>query len=48
MDGFGEPDWEEKTIAWLQESFDAGAIAVADGAAVVVEHVEGVVADFPA
>jgi predicted TIM-barrel fold metal-dependent hydrolase len=28
MDGFGEPDWEEKTIAWLQESFDAGAIAV--------------------
>lgn len=28
MDGFGEPDWQEKTIAWLQESFDAGAIAV--------------------
>lgn len=28
MDGFGEPGWQEKTIAWLQESFDAGAIAV--------------------
>lgn len=28
MDGFGEPDWQEKTIAWLQESFDAGSIAV--------------------
>ena len=28
MDGFGEPDWQENTIAWLQESFDRGAIAV--------------------
>jgi hypothetical protein len=28
MDGFGEPEWQENTIAWLQESFDAGAIAV--------------------
>ena len=28
MDGFGEPDWQEKTIAWLQESFDGGAVAV--------------------
>ena len=28
MDGFGEPDWRENTIAWLQESFDQGAIAV--------------------
>lgn len=28
MDGFGEEDWEENTISWLQESFDKGAIAV--------------------
>lgn len=28
MDGFGEKDWESKTIAWLQESFDGGAMAV--------------------
>ena len=28
MDGFGETDWQENTIAWLQESFDGGAIAV--------------------
>lgn len=28
MDGFGEPEWESNTIAWLQESFDAGAMAV--------------------
>ncbi len=28
MDGFGEPDWEEKTIEWLRKSFDEGAIAV--------------------
>ncbi len=28
MDGFGEPDWEEKTIAWLRKSFEEGAIAV--------------------
>ena len=28
MDGFGEPDWEEKTIDWLRRSFEAGAIAV--------------------
>lgn len=28
MDGFGEPEWEQNTIAWLQESFDRGAIAV--------------------
>ncbi len=28
MDGFGEPDWEEKTIEWLRESFDQGAVAV--------------------
>lgn len=28
MDGFGDEDWQENTIAWLQESFDGGAIAV--------------------
>lgn len=28
MDGFGEPDWEEKTIDWLRKSFDEGAIAL--------------------
>ena len=28
MDGFGEPDWEEKTINWLRKSFDEGAIAL--------------------
>ena len=28
MDGFGEPGWEERTIEWLRESFDQGAIAV--------------------
>ena len=28
MDGFGEPDWEERTINWLKKSFDEGAIAV--------------------
>jgi len=28
MDGFGEADWEENTIAWLSKSFDEGAIAV--------------------
>ena len=28
MDGFGEPDWEGKTLAWLKESFEGGAIAV--------------------
>ncbi len=28
MDGFGEPGWQEKTIAWLKKSFDEGAIAV--------------------
>ena len=28
MDGFGEPGWEERTIEWLKESFDEGAIAV--------------------
>lgn len=28
MDGFGEPEWEKNTIAWLQQSFDEGAIAV--------------------
>ena len=28
MDGFGEPEWQEKTLAWLKESFDGGAIAV--------------------
>lgn len=28
MEGFGEPNWQENTIAWLQESFDDGAIAV--------------------
>lgn len=28
MDGFGEPGWEDKTIAWLKKSFDEGAIAV--------------------
>ncbi len=28
MDGFGEPGWQQRTIEWLQESFDKGAIAV--------------------
>lgn len=28
MDGFGEPGWQEKTLAWLKKSFDEGAIAV--------------------
>ncbi len=28
MEGFGEPNWQENTIAWLQESFDNGAVAV--------------------
>ena len=28
MDGFGEPGWEEKTIEWLKNSFEEGAIAV--------------------
>jgi predicted TIM-barrel fold metal-dependent hydrolase len=28
MDGFGEPDWEEKTLKWLEKSFTEGAIAV--------------------
>jgi len=28
MDGFGETGWEEKTISWLQKSFDEGAIAL--------------------
>jgi len=28
MDNFGEPGWQEKTIAWLDSSFKAGAIAV--------------------
>lgn len=28
MDGFGESGWEERTIAWLAESFDQGAMAV--------------------
>jgi len=28
MEGFGEPDWEENTIAWLKESFEKGAIGV--------------------
>ncbi|MFH0759742.1 MAG: amidohydrolase family protein [Bacteroidota bacterium] len=28
MDGFGEPDWEEKTLNWLEKSFREGAIAV--------------------
>lgn len=28
MVGFSEPDWQGSTIAWLQESFDRGAIAV--------------------
>jgi predicted TIM-barrel fold metal-dependent hydrolase len=27
MDGFGEPDWEEKTLKWLERSFREGAIA---------------------
>ncbi len=28
MEGFGEPNWQDNTIAWLKESFDNGAIAV--------------------
>ncbi len=28
MEGFGEHDWEENTIAWLRESFDNGALGV--------------------
>jgi len=28
MDGFGKPGWEERTIEWLKQSFDEGAIAV--------------------
>jgi predicted TIM-barrel fold metal-dependent hydrolase len=28
MDGFGEPDWEEKTLEWLDKSFEEGAIAL--------------------
>ena len=28
MEGFGEPQWQDNTIAWLQKSFDEGAIAV--------------------
>ncbi len=28
MDGFGEPGWEVRTIEWLKENFDQGAIAV--------------------
>lgn len=28
MEGFGEKDWQEKTIKFLKESFDKGAIAV--------------------
>ncbi len=28
MDGFGEPGWEERTIAWLGQCFEQGAIAV--------------------
>jgi predicted TIM-barrel fold metal-dependent hydrolase len=28
MDGFGEPDWEERTLKWLEKSFNEGAIAL--------------------
>jgi predicted TIM-barrel fold metal-dependent hydrolase len=28
MDGFGEPGWEEKTLKWLEKSFDEGATAL--------------------
>jgi len=28
MDGFGEPDWEENTLKWLESSFREGAIAL--------------------
>lgn len=28
MDGFGAPGWEERTIEWLGESFDRGAMGV--------------------
>ncbi len=28
LEGFEEPDWQEKTIAYLDESFEKGAIAV--------------------
>ncbi len=28
MDGFGEPGWQEKVVAWLDSSFKAGAITV--------------------
>lgn len=28
MEGFGEPGWEEQTLAWLNQSFDEGAVAL--------------------
>jgi predicted TIM-barrel fold metal-dependent hydrolase len=28
MDGFGEPDWEENTLKWLESSFNNGAVAL--------------------
>ena len=28
MDGFGKPGWEEHTLAWLEQSFDEGAVAL--------------------
>jgi predicted TIM-barrel fold metal-dependent hydrolase len=28
MDGFGEPGWEKRTLEWLEQCFDDGAIAL--------------------
>ena len=28
MDGFGEPDWEGRTLEWLEKSIDSGAVAL--------------------
>ena len=28
MDGFGEPGWKERTLEWLEKSFDEGAVAL--------------------
>jgi len=28
MEGFGEPGWEERTLEWLEQSFDDGAVAL--------------------
>lgn len=28
IEGFHEPDWQEKTIAWMKQSFDQGALGI--------------------